>query len=252
MVYSMNTGSPDLLHTLGASARIWAGGGQHEVGDGWWLALSGELNVNYNLACCGSANSAVLSEHCLQPMLDLGQPGIIMLVGAGLATARTLVDAGWVTVGALPLMYLKEPPPKRPEIQGVHRLFPEDLPAAREIVAANFGLDRSSAAAVFPDSAAGRGDSGFWGLSEGGKLIASVTIALEDRLAVVWSMGTRPEYQKNGYGRRLLEGALWEYFDQGATGSLLHSSAAGEKLYRSLGYVVVDTLQLWSRPRWVL
>ena len=240
------------MRILGASARIWAGGGQHEVGQDWWLALSGELNVNYNLACCRSANSAVLIEHCLQPVLDLGRPGIIMLAGAGLATAQTLVGAGWVTVGALPLMYLKEPPPKRPEIRGVHLLSTEDLPAAREIVAANFGLDPSSAATVFPDSAAGRGDSGFWGLSEGGKLIASVTIALEDGLAVVWSMGTRPGYHGKGYGRRLLEAALWEYFDRGATGSLLHSSAAGEKLYRSLGYLVVDTLQLWSRPRWVL
>ncbi|MGA2306253.1 MAG: GNAT family N-acetyltransferase [Acidimicrobiales bacterium] len=244
----MTTDSPDFFRTLGASARIWAGGGQHEVGQDWWLALSGELNVNCNLACCRSANSSVLIEHCLQPVLDLGQPGIIMLAGAGLATAQTLVRAGWVTVGALPLMYLKEPPPRRPEIQKVRLLPTEDLPAAREIVAASCGSDRSTAEAVFPDTAGGRSDGGFWGLSEGGRVIASVTIALEDGLAVVWSMGTRPEYQGRGYGRRVLEGALWECFDRGATGSVLPSSAAGEKLYRSLGYVVVDTLQLWSQP----
>jgi hypothetical protein len=35
-------------------------------------------------------------------------------------------------------------------------------------------------------------------------------------------------------------------------GSLLHSSVAGERLYRQLGFSVVEYLQLWSRPRWVL
>jgi GNAT superfamily N-acetyltransferase len=190
----------------------------------------------------------VLVEHCLGPLLDQGRPGTIMLAGAGLATAQILVRAGWVTVGALPLMYVKEPPPKQPEVRGVHLLSTDDLPAAREIVAAKFGLDRSGAAAVIPDPAGGPGDSGCWGLSEDGRLIASVTIALEDGLAVVWSMGTRPEYQGKGYERRLLEGALWEYFHRGATGSLLQLSAPDEGLYRGLGYAVVDTLQAWSQP----
>ena len=83
-------------------------------------------------------------------------------------------------------------------------------------------------------------------------MVASVTIAVEDGLAVVWSMATRSECQGRGYGRRLLETVLRHQFDRGATGSLLHSSVAGERLYRSLGYAVVDYLQLWSRPRWVL
>jgi len=39
---------------------------------------------------------------------------------------------------------------------------------------------------------------------------------------------------------------------RGAGGSLLLATRAGEPLYRSVGYSVVDYLQLWSRPRWVL
>jgi GNAT superfamily N-acetyltransferase len=248
----MSTGSPDYLRTLGESARIWTGGGRHEVHEAWWLALSGELNVNYNLACCQSSSPEVVTEHCLKPILDMGRPGIIMLAGPGLATAQALADAGWVSVGALPLMALTEAPAHRPEIPGVHPLALEELPAAREILTDIFELDRSSAAAVIPDSAIGRSDMALWGLSEGDRLISSVSIAVQNGLAVVWSMGTRPEYQGQGFGRRLLEVALGEHFDRGATGSLLHSSVAGEKLYRHLGYSVLDYLQLWSRPRWVL
>ena len=75
----------------------------------WWVALSGEKSVTYNVACCQSADADVLTERCLQPVLDLGRPATIMLAGPGLATAQTLADLGWVTVAALPLMVLAAP-----------------------------------------------------------------------------------------------------------------------------------------------
>src|SRR5580698_2428635 len=104
----------DLRRTLGSAARLWSASGLHEVHDEWWLAFSGEMNVNYNMACCSSADTDVLETQCLQPLLDLGKPGIIMLGGPGLATAQKLVDANWVSVGALPLMVLATLPEGSP------------------------------------------------------------------------------------------------------------------------------------------
>jgi ribosomal protein S18 acetylase RimI-like enzyme len=248
----MSSPRSDLRRTLGGAARLWAGSGRHEVQDDGWLALSGERNVNYNLACCLSASTDVLADRYLQPVLDLGRPGIVMLGGPGLATAQKLVDASWVSVGALPLMILEASDGAPPAEAGPRPLSTGELPLARQLLADTYGLDDSSAVAAVPDRAAEDGDLGAWGLFDGDQLVASVTIAVEDGLAVVWSMATRPECQGRGYGRRLLETVLPHYFDRGATGSLLHSSVAGERLYRSLGYVVVDYLQLWSRPRWVL
>jgi hypothetical protein len=46
--------------------------------------------------------------------------------------------------------------------------------------------------------------------------------------------------------------ALGEYLAKGLTGSLLYSSIAGEALYRGMGYEVIEYIQMWSRPRWVL
>jgi GNAT superfamily N-acetyltransferase len=242
----------DLRRTLGSAARLWSVSGRHEVQDEWWLAFSGEMNVNYNLACCSSADTDILEERCLQPLLDLGRPGIIMLGGQGLATAQKLVDAGWVSVGALPLMVLGTMPEEGLPSVGVRALRSEDLAAARELLADNYGLDDSTAVAAIPDRAVDSPDLGMWGLWEGDLMVSVVTIAVEDGLAVVWSMATRPECQGRGFGRRLLVQVLHEQLGRGATGSLLHSSVAGEALYRSLGYKVVDYLQLWSRPRWVL
>jgi GNAT superfamily N-acetyltransferase len=247
----MGSGPSDLRRTLGSAARLWSASGLHEVHDEWWLAFSGEMNVNYNLACCSSADPDVLEERCLQPLLDLGKPGIIMLGGPGLATAQKLVDAGWVSVGALPLMVLATLPDGSPSA-GVRALRPEDLATARELLADNYGLDNSTAVAALPDRAVDSPDLGMWGLWEDELMVSVVTITVEDGLAVVWSMATRPECQGRGFGHRLLASVLHEQAARGATGSLLHSSVAGEPLYRSLGYSTVEYLQLWSRPRWVL
>jgi GNAT superfamily N-acetyltransferase len=242
----------DLRRTLGSAARLWAASGRHEVHDEWWLAFSGQMNVNYNLACCSSADTDILEERCLQPVLDLGKPGIIMLGGAGLATAQKLVDVGWVSVGALPLMLLAALPEEESLSDAVRAVGHQDLATARELLADNYGLDDSTAAEAIPDRAVDGSDLGMWALWEDGAMVSVVTITVEDGLAVVWSMATRPECQGRGFGHRLLASVLHEQSGRGATGSLLHSSVAGEALYRSLGYSTVEYLQLWSRPRWVL
>lgn len=248
----MDPGPGELLRTLGRSARVWVGAGRHEVHEEWWLALSGEANADFNLACCWSASTLVLTEYCLRPVLDQAKPGIIMLVGAGLASAQTLVDAGWVSVGAMPLMLLRPLSPRRRGVADARPLVMKELSLARELLADAFGLDQPSAAIALPDSVVESDVFRLWGLFDFGRLMAIVTIVREKGLAVVWSMATRRESQGQGLGRQLLEEVLRSQFDEGVAGSLLSSSKAGEKLYRGLGYSVVDYLQLWSRPRWVL
>jgi GNAT superfamily N-acetyltransferase len=248
----MGRNQTDLRRTLGAAARLWAAPEHHEVKREWWVACSGELNVNYNVACCQSANSAVLVEQCLQPVLDLGKPAIIMLAGPGLATAQKLAEVGWVGVGALPLMTLTAQTMSGGDGVGARAISREELPQVRELLSDTYGLDDASAAAAVPERAVEGGDMGVWGLFDGEQLASCFTSVVEDGLLVVWSMATRREYQGQGYGRRLLEAVLSRQFDDGAAGSLLQSSTAGEKLYRDLGYTVVEHWQLWSRPRWVM
>ena len=247
----MGHNGSDLRRTLGAAARLWASPNHHQVAPEWWVACSGQRSVTYNVACCQSSDNQVLLERCLQPILDVGKPAIIMLAGAGLATAQKLADVGWVGVGALPLMTLTEvAAPVGPN--HARALTGEDLPGARDLLADTYGLDAASAAAAVPDRAVEDPELGVWGLFDGDRLVSSFTSATEHGMVVVWSMATRVECQGRGYGRQLLQGVLSDQLDRGATGSLLQSSAAGEKLYRALGYTVVEYWQLWSRPRWVM
>ena len=248
----MPDSASDLWRVLGSAARVWARPDLLDVHDEWWTAFSGQRNVNYNIACCHSSRPEVLTDHCLQPTLDLKKPAIVMLAGPGLATAQLLVDAGWITVGALPLMALSGPVLSSTGPDGARPLSLDELPAARGLLSDIYGLDRDAAAAALPDGAVDAADQAIWGLYVQGELVSCVSIVVEDGLVVIWSMATRTDRQGQGHGRRLLEAVFLRQFAEGATGSLLHSSVAGEKLYRQLGFTVVEYFQLWSRPRWVL
>jgi GNAT superfamily N-acetyltransferase len=242
----------DLRQTLGAAAGLWASPLHHQVGESWWLACSGELNVNYNVAFSQSADPAVLTDRCIQPILDLGRPAIVMLAGPGLGTAQKLVEMGWVDVGALPLMVLTTPAGPGVDGSGVRALSAEDLPAARELLSDTYGLDNGSARAAVPDRALTDAGLAAWGLFDGEQLQSCFTGSVTDGLLVVWSMATRTNRQGRGYGRRLLRVVLDEQLGGDVTGSLLQSSVAGQRLYDSLGYDEVEHWQLWSRPRWVM
>ena len=253
----MSLAPSDLWRVLGSAARIWARSDLLEVNDEWWRAFSGQRNVNYNVACCHSPLAEVLTEHCLEPALALKKPAIVMLAGPGLATAQKLADSGWIVVGALPLMTLNKPVLTEQETTGARPLSVAELPFARQLLCESYGLDDPTAAAAIPDTAVDSSDMSIWGFFADGQLVSSVTTVLQDGLVVIWSMATRSECQGRGYGRKLLEAVFRQQFtggdgNDGASGSLLHSSVAGETLYRQLGFTVVEYLQLWSRPRWVL
>jgi len=236
---------------VGAAARLWASPEHLEVAPNWWIALSGEHGVAYNVAFTQSGDPAVLSEQCLAPILELGCPATIMLAGPGLAVAQALADVGWVCVGAPPLMGLRPPIEPVGRDAAVRELTVDEVPLARELVRETYGLDGASSSAAVPDHAATSPDMAVWGLFDAGRLVSCTTTVLEQGQVVVWSMATAKASRRRGYGRRLLLGALAAHFGDGATGSLLHASTMAEGLYRSLGFETLEHWQTWSRPRWV-
>jgi len=248
----MTLDAAQLFRTLGSGARLWALAA-HEVADETWLAFSGEENLNYNLACSQSASGDVLARRCLEPMLAQGHPGVIMLRGPGLAAVGPLADAGWVVCGALPLMLVSAPPTVDVEQACARPLVHDDLPEARQVLATTYGLDAGTVLAAIPDQAVVGPDMHVWGIFDGDRMAACCTFLVEeDGMAVGWSMATLPEYQRIGYGRRLIVTILKRYFQQGMTGMLIQGSVAGQRLYRELGFCSVEFWQLWSRPRWTL
>lgn len=218
------------------------------------MTFSGEQAVNYNVVVCHAPGSPVV-EHALAAVLDTGLPALIMLAGPALGAARVLADAHWVPVEAGPFMALALSPADLDA--SVRRLGTEGLPELRSMVEKTYGLAPAIAHLAFPDSAASDvpdADAAFatWGLYEGDTMVSGVATSAVGDNVCVWFMATPPELQRRGYGRRLLSGVLAQCAMQGAKTCLLISSPAGEALYLSMGFSVVEHWQVWSRPRWVL
>jgi ribosomal protein S18 acetylase RimI-like enzyme len=62
----------------------------------------------------------------------------------------------------------------------------------------------------------------------------------------VWYVATRPEAQRQGLARRVMRGLLAEARARGSRTASLQSSAAGQRLYESLGFAVVGEVHLYE------
>jgi ribosomal protein S18 acetylase RimI-like enzyme len=240
------------LRAYGSSTRLWSSGGRHEVGETWWLALSGEPSINFNLACSWADDPDLLVSRCLQPVIETRRPAIIMLAGLGLSTAATLVDAGWVKIGTSPMMTAAARTRARTFDPSVRFLTSNDLVTARELLVDVFRMDASNARVAMPDTVVERDDMHAWGLFDGPELLGTIMVVNEDRFAVVWSMAVSPHRQREGFGRRLFETVLHQIDGSDVNSLVLSASGAGEGFYRAAGFELSTELQLWSRPRWML
>ncbi len=250
---------------LGASAALWAGGGRHAIEADRWLAFSRAKSVDYNLVVCHGPGPDVV-RRSLDDVGAEGVPVVIMLAGRALASAQPLVDAGWVCIGAQPLMLLTDPTGSADSVSAdsvstdavstdtaVDRITgPADLAEARLVVAEVFDISPAMAAVAVPDRVTDGADLSAWVLREQGRMAAVTAAVRRGEGLAIWSMATPPDLRRRGYGRRLLRSVLAQAETEGVDHSLLYSSPEAEPLYRSLGYRVLERWQLWSRPRWVL
>ena len=62
----------------------------------------------------------------------------------------------------------------------------------------------------------------------------------------VWFVATRPEAQNQGLGRKVMAALLQEAHARGNRTASLQSSAAGRRLYESLGFATVGEVHLYE------
>ena len=263
---SAPTAGADRLEVIGRSSEIWRGDGQHSVEPGCWWTLSGLPTVDYNVACCYGPGSEPLSATVAE-VLRARRPTVLLVGGDALGGVQMLVDEAWVCIGSTPVMSLALPgglqASRADELSDVDVLSdasdeqagpvaPEELGEVRALVEGAFGIPSEWARIAVPDRGARSAGATVWALrtAEG---FRSVLVAVRvGTTLVVWSMATLPRDQGRGYGRRLLAALQRWAASSGIEEITLYSSVAGRRLYTRSGFVVVDRLQQWSRPRWVL
>jgi len=78
-----------------------------------------------------------------------------------------------------------------------------------------------------------------------GRAVGSVTLTYHGETVGIWAMGTDPEMQKRGIGRRLLSTAMSEARTRGARRFFLGATPAGYRLYESLGFETRVVTTVW-------
>jgi GNAT superfamily N-acetyltransferase len=222
------------------------------------MTLSGAAHADFNVGVCHGSSIDGLDE-CLQQIKELGAPAKIMLCGASLGNARRLVDEGWICIRAFPFMVaqLREGAVD----PGVRRLSLSELPAFRSLFQSAYHANPSTSELAIPERAGtdgtdltddSIGDTSAWGLFADDEMVAGMTTVRVEENLCVFSMATPRNLQRRGYAGRLLNDVLARGAAEGLERALLNSTTAGERLYLSAGFCVLEYWQIWSRSRWVL
>jgi len=214
----------------------------------------------------GAAASVIAAV--MATLVDWGIRAELLVADPALGGVQVLVDAGWVCIGTRPFMRrwaypdadhggLAGPTAKAAIVGTVGPVVeltePAELKIAGQIVADANGRDPDPIITSTPSSPEDEPVRRVWGLYDGGELVSCATTVEVDDGVVLWDVATRPNCQRRGYGKTLLNAIHARYADSPqARQFLLSSSDAGYRLYESLGYETVAWWQAWSRPRWAL
>jgi ribosomal protein S18 acetylase RimI-like enzyme len=211
----------------------------------------------------GAATSVMATV--MATLVDSGIRAELLVADPALGGVQVLIDAGWVCIGTHPFMRRwaspgpghggpAEPTVSLPIVGRVAELTgPAELKIAGQIVADAHGRDPDPIITSTPNSSEDEPVRRVWGVYDSGEMVSCATTVEVGDTVVLWDVATRPNCQRRGYGKTLLNVIHARYADSSQTRQfLLSSSDAGYHLYESLGYETVAWWQAWSRPRWAL
>jgi GNAT superfamily N-acetyltransferase len=205
-----------------------------------WLALSGEASADLNMV--------FVSRAC--PREDLGRyvdevearhVDAILMVDEG---APQLVEAaearGLLAAGRVPVMAWQGTSLPGPDARNhVVRLAAEnDINDVNAAMAEAFALDEAAVQRSMPPSLVSAG-ADVWIVEDGGTIAGSGTFIRSGDHVGIYCMATRPQFQRQGIGRAVLDAAMRHYLGEGVTTFTLEATAAGVRLYEQVGFETV-------------
>lgn len=121
----------------------------------------------------------------------------------------------------------------------------EDARACARVVSAAFNMPEDSACRVMPAALFDSPGLDIFLASANGDCVGTVTMTYHGETAGIWAMGTNPDQQRRGIGRRLLSTAMAEAQSRGSQRFFLGATPAGFPLYESLGFETRVVTTVW-------
>jgi hypothetical protein len=220
-------------------------------GDGWNLASIGSSFGMFNTALIYSGRKDLVAE-LMDAIKELDIPVDIRLVGPGLTQTGVLTEHGYKNFGAAPLMIWSADDTVdsftlRPELS-VRRLTESDLETMCVIYKDVYSMSDEMVHDMKKMLLASPNDYTY-GLFKDNEMVSLVTAMVFNDTIGIWSMGTPTAHQKNGYGQQLLMQVMKTHKEMGAKNFFLHATVAGKFLYDKAGWMTLDYLPYFSKPK---
>jgi len=220
-------------------------------GDGWKLASIGSGFGMFNTALIYSGRKDLVAE-LMDAIKELNIPVDIRLVGPGLTQTGALTEHGYKNFGAAPLMIWSADDTVdsftlRDDLS-VRRLTESDLETMCVIYKDVYAMSDDMIHDMKKMLLASPNDYTY-GLFKDNEMVSLVTAMVFNDTIGIWSMGTPTAHQKNGYGQQLLMQVMKTHKEMGAKNFFLHATVAGKFLYDKAGWMTLDYLPYFSKPK---
>lgn len=220
-------------------------------GDGWKLASIGSRFGMFNTALIYSGRKDLVAK-LMDAIKQLDIPVDIRLAGPGLTQTGALTEHGYKNFGAAPLMIWSADESVdsftlRNELS-VRRLTESDLDTMCVIYKDVYAMSDEMIHDMKKMLLASDNDCTY-GLFKDHQIVSLVTAMVFQDSVGIWSMGTPTAHQKNGYGQQLLMQVMKTHKEMGAKNFFLHATPAGKFLYDKAGWITLDYLPYFSKPK---
>lgn len=155
---------------------------------------------------------------------------------------REVMDMPAMTVGPDGL----RPPEVALEVEEVRE--PDGLAAALDLAAQGFELPERWLEAFYRAPVAGAPGFRIYLGRADGRPVSTAIAHLHAGTAGIFNVATPAPARRHGYGAAITAHAVLQGFAAGAQVAWLQSSPMGQGVYRSLGFELVGTYRLYSRP----
>ncbi|SNS48188.1 Acetyltransferase (GNAT) family protein [Streptosporangium subroseum] len=165
-------------------------------------------------------------------------------------TADALLSLGAVLLARMPIMTVAiDKAASAPTPPGLHITETTDLLEFVPAYARVSGISPDGVAVAIERERAFSGDGTVIRLAgrlDDGQIVGTAVAWLSHDLLTLYFIGTQPEHRRHGIGAAMTRAALDLARERGIRTAALTSTAAGESVYRSIGFRTVDAFDLMS------
>lgn len=210
-----------------------------------WYLLTGFPTADANVALVHQDDSSALDK-ITEQIEKMAVPACVFLADHARALASEIGE-GWTFAGTTPFMSLDLEAAELKEDSRVRLASQDDFEKVVALMSETFRMDYDTASQGASPMKNVNSKSDIWIIEYDGQSISTAITRRVDSSITLWNMATSPRFARKGYGRAIMNHALYQARQDGAKTGLLMASDAGKPLYDAAGWVTVEDWDVYLK-----